>query len=282
MTGEHLAARAQRHVFVGGVHRSGTTLIADLLAGHSQVSGLDDTGVPENEGQHLQDVYPTAGGLGGFGRFAFSARAHMTEQSPLANVESRQRLMASWSPFWDLSKPVLLEKSPPNVLKTRFLQALFPNSAFMMVLRHPLAVTYATHRMLEPWQRLDIHTHIENWLLCYETLLRDGPHLKALALVRYEDFISDPPGQLVRLQRAADLAPEPPTREVRGGLNEAYFARWDRWRLSPLKRSYRAYLGRRFESRLNRFGYSLRPPDARRAPAEDTAHWFGLRSGAGA
>ena len=46
------------YVFVGGLHRSGTSLLARSLEAHPSVSGFRDTGVPEDEGQHLQSVYP--------------------------------------------------------------------------------------------------------------------------------------------------------------------------------------------------------------------------------
>lgn len=251
-----------RFIFVGGVHRSGTTLIADLLAQHPEISGLADTGVPENEGQHLQAVFPIALELGGFGRFAFSDRAHLTESSPLVSPATRKRLLDSWSPFWEVSKPVLLEKSPPNVLKTRFLQALFPGSRFLMVLRHPLAVSYATHRMLAPRRRLDLHTHIEHWLLCYETLLQDSRYLDHLTLIRYEDFLEDPAGQLAALDEALGMAGHGVGTPIRPGLNESYFRRWSAGGWNPLKRAYRKYLVERFEAQINRFGYSLQNLEA--------------------
>ena len=68
-----------RFVFLAGLHRSGTTLLARLLASHPEVSGFSDTGVPADEGQHLQTVYPAAAVYGGPGRFGFAPEAHFTE-----------------------------------------------------------------------------------------------------------------------------------------------------------------------------------------------------------
>ena len=115
-----------RFVFVTGLHRSGTSLLARCIAQHPQVSGFSGTGVPEDEGQLLQSVYPPGHLDGGPGRFGFAQRQHLTEHSPQATPESRERLWQEWSPHWDLERPVLLEKSPPHLTKTRFLQALFP------------------------------------------------------------------------------------------------------------------------------------------------------------
>lgn len=244
-------------VFVGGLHRSGTTLIANTLSEHPAISGLEGTGVPEDEGQHLQSVFPIALDMGGFGRFGFSDDAHMTEASRLVSPDTRDRLFTAWAPYWDLEKPILLEKSPPNLLKMRFLHALFPDSYFVIVLRHPLAVTYATQRMSRRWKRFDVHTHIKHWLTCYEAALLDAIHLHRVAAVRYEDFIKDPGAELARLYAWLGLPPQPPGSEVRSGLNEAYFERWfaDRW--NPVKRRYTAYIGREFDRRTGRFGYGL-------------------------
>ena len=126
-----------RFVFIGGLHRSGTTLLGRCLAAHPEVSGFADTGVPADEGQHLQDVYPTARTYGGPGRFGFAAEAHLTEDSPLVSEQSAESLLAAWAPHWDTARPVLVEKSPPNLIRFRFLQALFPEASFVAVVRAP-------------------------------------------------------------------------------------------------------------------------------------------------
>ena len=98
----------------------------------------------ENEGQHVQTVFPPDDALGGPGYFAFNPLAHMTEAHALATPASRARLEAEWGAHWDASKGVLLEKSPSNLLRARFLQALWPDCHFVFIVRHPLAHAYAS------------------------------------------------------------------------------------------------------------------------------------------
>ena len=188
-------------VFVGGLHRSGTTLLARCLTEHPLVSGFRGTGVPADEGQHLQTVYPPAKVYGGPGRFAFHPEAHLTERSPLVTAENAERLRAEWSVYWDLSKPVLVEKSPPNLIRARFLQALVPGSAFVVITRHPIAVSIATQK----WSKTSLSSLLRHWVAAHERFEADRPSLERVLVVSYEHLVADPAAWSRRLTRWCGL-----------------------------------------------------------------------------
>jgi hypothetical protein len=89
-------------IFLGGLHRSGTSLLHEIIREHPKISGFSGTGVPEDEGQHLQTIYKPAKAFGGPGRFAFSKRAHMNEFHPLATEENAKAVFQQWSTYFDI------------------------------------------------------------------------------------------------------------------------------------------------------------------------------------
>ena len=123
----------RKYVFVGGSPRSGTSLLGRNIARMEDCTGLKNTGVFEDEGQFLQDVYPTASAYGGSSRCGFDPRMHRTETSDLLAPEKMARLQATWHSYWDNTKSIFVEKTPENFLMTRFLQAAFPNSYFVVL-----------------------------------------------------------------------------------------------------------------------------------------------------
>jgi Sulfotransferase family len=246
-------------VFLAGLHRSGTTLLARLLAAHPEISGFSGTGVPADEGQHLQSVYPAAAAYGGPGRFGFDPESHLTEASPIVSEANARALYEEWSAHWDLSRPVLLEKSPPNLLKTRFLQALFPGSAFVVIVRHPIPVSIPTAR----WRGTRRYGRlIEHWLSCHALFEFDRKHLERVHVIQYEQLVRDPTDTLREVFEFLELEPIAPSEPVKGGANERYFEQWKRLKRDPRMRAYLDLVSLRYERRVRRYGYSLLYPES--------------------
>jgi Sulfotransferase family len=259
--------------------RSGTSILGRNIARMENCTGLHDTGVIEDEGRFLQDVYPTEGDCGGPGRFGFDPRAHLTENSPLLTPENALKLRQCWEQYWDQSKAIRVEKTPANLLMTRFLQAAFPNAYFVVIKRHPVPVSIA----IQKWKVsiTSLHNLFEHWLRCYELFEEDKKYLKRVYELTYEDYIQDPdqyhqeiaafigtrvPGSPVRdrfryvaqwRNRRGLRVPEDSMEVLTGSHNEKYFKRWYHLLMkSPLKGYYR-YVATKYEPRFAKYGCSL-------------------------
>ena len=56
-------------MFICGLHRSGISILGRNITSMENCTGFKDTAVIEDEGQFLQDVYPTSKAYGGAGPF---------------------------------------------------------------------------------------------------------------------------------------------------------------------------------------------------------------------
>ena len=240
-------------LFIGGLHRSGTTVLHQLLREHPLASGFDDTGAPRDEGQHLQSVIPTAHAYGGAGDFAFYPAAHLTESSELISPDSRDILLKEWGAYYDLQKQILLEKSPPNLIRSRFFRQLLPNSSFVFIVRHPIAVSLAT----EKWSKRSITERLLHWHTAESIMLDDIRALSDCLVIRYEDFVTDPQAYLDEICRMLSISGFMPQTEV-VNHNEKYFSLWEQRHASDLE-TLKAVLPATCIT-LEEFGYTLDGP----------------------
>jgi hypothetical protein len=151
------------------------------------------------------------------------------------------KIRKSWHQYWDENKSICLEKTPSNLLMTRFLQAAFPQSYFIVVRRHPIAVSMANQR----WKKstASLHVGFEHWLRCYELFDGDKKHLKHVYELKYEDYIKNPARYHQEIAtfigtRAINEGME----EVSGAHNKRYFDRWTQFMTQSPFRKYYQYI----------------------------------------
>lgn len=244
-------SHSKHFIFLAGHHKSGTSLLYRTIRSHPLISGFLHTGVPEDEGQHLQSVYKPAKAFGGPGRYIFDNRSYMNEHHELATALSARSIMQEWAPYFDASCDYYLEKSPPNLVRTRFLQALFPMSTFIVLLRHPIAIAYATRK----WSDSPIDLLMEHTLRGFEIFSTDLPHLDSVYVLRYEDLTSNPQDMLAAICAQIGVSEHNFDATTIRSTNENYFAMWDHDRAREI--DCLAPPSLQMEVRANKFGYSL-------------------------
>jgi Sulfotransferase family len=198
------AADSQRprvHVFICGLHRSGTSALHEILKLHPQATGFSGTGKPKDEGQHLQSVLGVDGNYGGPGDFCFHDGAHLTEDHVPAFQARLPSLVSSWERLWAPDRPIRIEKSPTNLIRSRFLQAAFSDARFVFIVRHPLAVARATRK----WSHASEEHLFRHWLEGHRIMAEDAPRIRRSCCVRYEDLAADLKGTLARVWRLLEI-----------------------------------------------------------------------------
>jgi len=234
-----------RHVFICGLHRSGTSPLHEVLKAHPEVTGFVNTGVPKDEGQHLQSVLEPDGAFGGPGEFCFDNHARLTEADRPTYATRLPTMRAEWERHWERDRAIRIEKSPPNLIRTRFLQSAFADARFVFIVRHPLAVA----RAMKKWKRISEERALRHWLAAHRIMLQDARRLRRSVCVRYEDLTADLNGVLPRVWHAMEATPIDADVSAFTDQNSAYLTHAHQMPLSWDDRRV-----------LANFGYSLEPP----------------------
>ena len=191
------AINKKKYVFIGGLHRSGTSILSQILGSSNKISRHTDTNKYEDEGQHIQTVYENGMEHGGVGKFCFDKNYHYTENSNLINEFNKSTLITQWEKFWNKNKYIYLEKSPVNLIHTRFLQRMFPNSYFIIIIRNPIVVSYATMK----WKDQSLEQYLKHWILGYNIFKKDSKYLKNFIIIKYEDLCDNPHKEIFKIEK---------------------------------------------------------------------------------
>lgn len=145
---------------------SGSTLLWKLLSTSENVSSLP------LEGQFLPEL-----------------ESIMREKSwDSSHVLPWPKIKRVWESYWDLNKPVLLEKSPPNLIRTPDILAHFQPVKFIIMVRNPYAQSEGLMRR-------------NNWtakraanfsMMCLRTQLKNARELEDALVLTYESLVQNP------------------------------------------------------------------------------------------
>ena len=135
---------------------------------------------------------------------------------------ARLALFRQWGCFWDMSRPVLLEKSPPNMVVSRMLEALWSRHGagaprgvvFVFITRHPIANALG-HLQWQACKGMSVFELVTHWVAQHDTLAADLPKLARATLLKLEEWSADPEPALTRIFEGLGLAEPPPAEAAR-------------------------------------------------------------------
>jgi tetratricopeptide (TPR) repeat protein len=124
-------------IFVVGLHRSGSTLVEQILASHSKIEATSELPIL---GQLLRSLVlnPTMAG-----------------ETPVAKVQSLdlaqarmlgEEYLARAQDYRSTDKPHFVDKMPANWLRLGFIRLILPNATIIDARRHPMAAGFSNFR----------------------------------------------------------------------------------------------------------------------------------------
>jgi len=174
-------------VFIVGCYNSGTTLLRKVLGSHPLISALP------TEGQYLTDQFPSDHEVGLSRMWVRREDLYRLNEDDIG--PDATRIKREWGMRMDKSKPILLEHTPANAARTRWLQKNFDNAYFIGVVRNGYAVSEGIMRKAKPIHSKNgwsIEEAAYQWCRSNKILREDSRHLKHFIWCRYEDLTENP------------------------------------------------------------------------------------------
>jgi hypothetical protein len=160
-----------RFLFILCPPYAGSTLMHEIICSSPQVSPTNIFGVREGLG------LPQIRAMVDYRREWDENYAH-----PWPAIKSE------WLEYWDSSKPILMDKSPPNLVRAEAIQANFAPASFIVMTRNPYAHAEGMMRR----NGLSATAAADFSIKCLSHQKRNAERLQHRCVIRYEDLVLDP------------------------------------------------------------------------------------------
>lgn len=171
---------AHKWCFIVGVNNSGTSLLQHILSNTGQVSTLP------YEGQLYTRVLKR-GIKRGYER-VYSEYEHELIVDEAATTDEAPRLVFDWMRCLDTPvKNIIVEKTPHNALRMKWLRKVFPNSYFICLVRNGYAVAEGIRRKGDK----SIERGARHWNQANKRMLEQASSMDRCLIVKYEDIVDN-------------------------------------------------------------------------------------------
>ena len=160
-----------KYLFIISLPRSGSTALWQLLKTSPNVSAL------AKEGHLVANQLLKSNNI-----MDKNDRWNPTKKIPWAMVKKK------WEDEWNIGKPVLLEKSPPHLIRVQEIEKRFPNCFFVILVRNPYAFCEGERRRFD-----DTYYNIARfWVACCKYQLDNIKNIKNNIYFTYEELTDHP------------------------------------------------------------------------------------------
>lgn len=211
-TAEFFAARSgwgaedSAPIFILGLPRSGSTLIEQILASHSQVEGTQEL---TEIGRYAGEICGSAPDCG----LPLSPEA--VQRLTAADARALgERFLAETRTYRRLGRPFFIDKMPNNFWHIGLIQLILPHSTIIDIRREPMACGFGNFKQLFGTTNQEFTYGIEDIARHYRAYLDLMGHwdevLPGRVLrVHYEDVVADLEGSVKRMLEHGGLPFEP-------------------------------------------------------------------------
>ena len=162
--------KKNQHLFILSPPFCGSTLLTEILSTSRNLSCNNNIGL--KEGQHLPETHNIL----------------FTQDMRDQNKKIDWLVIKSiWNKYWDRSKDILIEKSPPNICRAENINDVFNNSKYICLIRNPYAQIQSNIRRYNT----DI-TATEKYISYLKYQKNNLEKLSDTLLISYEELADNP------------------------------------------------------------------------------------------